>query len=126
MNFTKVDGASLLKAAELAGLEGVVAKRLTSPYRPGRRSSDWTKTALVKTQEVILVGYRPGEGRRAGTIGSLLLAAFDEHDQLIFVGHVGTGFIDVELRSLQRQLDALSRATPALPSVPREYVRHAR
>ena len=107
INFVNVDGRTVLKAAEMAGLEGVVAKRLASPYRPGRRSTDWSKVPLVKTQEVILIGYRPGEGRRTGTIGSLLLAAYDQHDHLVFVGHVGTGFTDADLRRLQGQLAPL-------------------
>jgi bifunctional non-homologous end joining protein LigD len=46
-NFLGVEGATVLKAAELGGLEGVVAKRLTAPYRPGKRSPDFTKTASV-------------------------------------------------------------------------------
>jgi bifunctional non-homologous end joining protein LigD len=47
VNFNNVDGATVLKAAELAGLEGVVAKRLAAPYRPGKRSPDFTKVPPV-------------------------------------------------------------------------------
>ena len=125
-NFTGVDGKDVLAAAELGGLEGVVAKRLDTPYRPGRRSAEWTKVPLVRTQEVIVIGTKAGEGRRAGTIGSLLLAVYDERDRLRFAGHVGTGFTDAALRTLQQQLAGLERATPPVPDVPREHARHAR
>jgi bifunctional non-homologous end joining protein LigD len=61
-----VDGHDVLTAAATAGLEGVIAKRLASTYQPGRRSPDWIKVALVRTQEVVIIGYKPGGGRRAG------------------------------------------------------------
>ncbi|MET0415560.1 MAG: DNA ligase, partial [Actinoplanes sp.] len=124
--FTGADGETVLQAAEQAGMEGVVAKRLGSPYRPGRRSSDWTKVPLIRTQEVIVVGSKPGSGRRIGTIGSLLLAVFDEHDRLAFAGHVGTGFTDAALRTLAGQLGPLTRTTAPVPDVPREHARLAR
>lgn len=123
-NFVDVEGRAVLHAAEVALLEGVVAKRLTGPYRPGRRSADWTKIPLARTQEVVVVGWKPGDGRRAGTIGSLLLAVHGE--QPVFAGHVGTGFTDADLRHLRALLAPLERATPAVPGVPREHARHAR
>lgn len=125
VNFHGVDGAAVLKAAEFAGLEGVVAKKLTSPYRPGRRSTDWTKVPLVKIQEVLVIGWKAGEGRRIGLPGSLLLAVYNEHDQLVFAGHVGTGFTHAMLRQLQHDLAPLARTTPPVPDVPREHARHA-
>ncbi|GAA3957880.1 non-homologous end-joining DNA ligase [Actinoplanes auranticolor] len=124
--FAGVDGTTILRAAELGGLEGVVAKRRSSPYRPGRRSADsWTKVPLIRTQEVLILGWKPGAGRRAGTIGSLLLGVLDGPGALRFAGHVGTGFTDVMLRQLQDQLAPLARATPPVPDVPREHARHA-
>lgn len=121
--FIGVDGSTVLRAAESGGLEGVVAKRLSSPYRPGKRSADWTKVPLIRTQEVLVVGWKPGEGRRAGTIGSLLLAVFDEDDRLRFAGHVGTGFTDLMLRQLHDRLSPLRRGTAPVPDVPREHTR---
>ena len=81
---------------------------------------------LVKTQEVLVIGWKPGEGRRAGTIGSLLLAVYDERDQLTYAGHVGTGFTDAALRHLHNELTPLHRTTPPIAGVPREHARHAR
>ncbi|GGQ58949.1 non-homologous end-joining DNA ligase [Couchioplanes azureus] len=123
--FPGADGVAVLRAAELAGYEGVVAKRLAAPYRPGKRSADWTKVPLVRTQEVIVIGWKPGNGRRAGLPGSLLLAVYDAADALVFAGHVGTGFTDAMLRRLQQELAPLARTTPPVAAVPREHARHA-
>src|SRR5205814_764937 len=73
------------------GLEGVVGKPLGSAYHPGQRR-DWIKVKNVKQQEVIVAGWKPGEGRRADMIGSLLLGVNDDDGQLRYAGHVGTGF----------------------------------
>ncbi|MEU4693865.1 non-homologous end-joining DNA ligase [Actinoplanes sp. NPDC023714] len=125
-HFAGSDGRAVLRAAELAGMEGVVAKRLDGVYRPGRRAvGSWTKVPFTRTQEVLIVGWKPGEGRRAGTVGSLLLGVRDEAGTLRFAGHVGTGFTHAVLEQLREQLGPLRRATPPLPGVPREHVRHA-
>jgi bifunctional non-homologous end joining protein LigD len=101
--------AALAKAKEL-GLEGIMAKRLTSRYEPGRRSKDWVKVKNTATQEVVLGGWRPGKGNRAGTIGSLLLG-MPSPEGLRYAGQVGTGFTRAFLADLQRRLDSLARKT---------------
>ena len=58
-------------------LEGVVAKRLDSPYRPGRRSPDWQKLKLRQTQEVVIAGYTRGQGRRTDGFGALVVGVHD-------------------------------------------------
>lgn len=119
-------GRDLATAAADLGLEGVVAKQLDSPYQPGRRSPAWVKVPLNDTVEVIVGGYQPGAGRRAGTVGSLLLGMYDQGDKLAFIGHVGTGFTQAALRDLQQRLDKLRRPDPPFASpVPREHARHA-
>jgi bifunctional non-homologous end joining protein LigD len=125
-SFTGVDGTAILRTAELAGLEGVIAKRLGSVYRPGRRSESWTKVPLIRTQEVVIVGWKPGQGRRAGTIGSLLLGVLDEAGALQYAGNVGTGFTDVMLGQLRERLTVIQRRTAPVPGVPRVDARHAR
>jgi bifunctional non-homologous end joining protein LigD len=125
-HFTGVDGAAILRAAELGGLEGVVAKRRNGPYRPGRRSTDsWTKVPFIRTQEVLILGWKPGEGRRAATIGSLLLGVLDESGAPRYAGNVGTGFTDVMLRQLHGQLTGIARGTPPVSGIPRDDARHA-
>ena len=66
--FDDVDGDQLLAVARQHGLEGVVAKRRAGRYEPGRRSPGWVKTALVRTQEVLVGGFTAGEGRRTATL----------------------------------------------------------
>jgi bifunctional non-homologous end joining protein LigD len=119
-------GGDLMQAAADLGLEGVVAKRLTSPYQPGIRSRFWIKTPLNKTIEVIIGGWAPGEGRRTGMIGSLLLGMYDRTGQLTYIGNVGTGFTHSMLTDLARQLAPLHQPTsPFDPPVPRGQARHA-
>jgi bifunctional non-homologous end joining protein LigD len=112
-------------AAVSSGLEGVVCKRLGSIYEPGRRSLDWIKVPVALTQEVVLIGWRPGEGRRSGMIGSLLLAVPDAHGDLAYAGKVGTGFTETALRDLQRRLEPIARTTPPIEGVPRPDARAA-
>ena len=100
------DGAAIYQATRQSGLEGVIAKRLDSTYQAGRRSTDWIKIKHVRTQEVVVGGWTPGEGRRAGSIGALLLGIPGEKG-LDFVGHVGTGFTDEALRDLGERLSSL-------------------
>lgn len=103
------------------GLEGVVAKKLRSAYLPGKRPGTWIKVKFRATQDVIVVGWRPGKGRRAGGIGSLLLALpASGHDGLRYAGRVGTGFDDAALAALHARLRPLRRKTsPVSGSVPR-------
>jgi bifunctional non-homologous end joining protein LigD len=114
-------------AASLAqGLEGVVAKAVDSIYLPGRRSPSWIKVKHEHTQEVIIGGWKPGEGGRAGRIGSLLLGINNDAGELVYVGHVGTGFSDRALAELASRLKSLHRKTsPFSDEVPRLHARDA-
>ncbi|MEV0589451.1 hypothetical protein [Nonomuraea sp. NPDC050310] len=108
------------------GLEGVVCKRLNSAYLPGRRSSLWRKITHFQAREMVIIGWRPGGGRRSGRVGSLLLGAPDERGRLVYVGHVGTGFTDAMLRDLAQHLKPLEQPEPAFTgAVPREHARDA-
>jgi bifunctional non-homologous end joining protein LigD len=120
------DGASA-KAASLAqGLEGVLAKRRSSTYEPGRRTREWVKVKNLRTQEVVVVGWRPGEGRRSGQFGSLLLGVHDDAGRFVYAGHVGTGFTERVLDDLVRRLAPLARKTSPLDDeVPRAEARDA-
>jgi bifunctional non-homologous end joining protein LigD len=105
-------------------LEGVVAKRTDSVYAPGRRGKTWLKIKNFLTQEVVVAGWRPGQGGRSGTFGSLLMG-IPGPDGLHYVGRVGSGFDGATLDDIQRRLDARGAATPALVDVPREDARDA-
>jgi bifunctional non-homologous end joining protein LigD len=112
------DGDALYEAAKERGLEGVIAKRVDSTYKQGRRTRDWLKIKTENNEEFVVVGYTRGAGRRAGTFGSLVLAV-TEGDELRYVGNVGTGFNDREIGRLLRLLRPLQRDTPPLPAVPK-------
>ena len=125
--FTDVAGERLLGVARAHGLDGVVAKRRTSRYEPGRRSPSWVKTALLNTQEAIVGGWTAGEGGRAATLGALLLGARDTGGRLRYLGHVETGFTEETLRGTLAQLEPLRRPdSPFDEEVPGEQARKAR
>ena len=105
-------------------LEGVVAKRTDSPYAPGRRGKTWLKIKNFLTQEVVVAGWRSGQGGRSGTFGSLLMG-IPGPDGLQYVGRVGSGFDGAALDDVQRRLDARARTTSPLVGVPREDARDA-
>lgn len=105
-------------------LEGVVAKIVDSRYDPGRRSDDWVKLKHQKTQEVVVGGWRPGNGGRSGQIGSLLVGIPGE-DGLTYVGRVGTGFSQADLGAIGKRLDALERKTSPFIEVPSDVMRDA-
>jgi bifunctional non-homologous end joining protein LigD len=120
------DGAAAVAASRSQGLEGVLAKRRDSIYEPGRRSRSWVKVKHQRMQEVVIVGWKPGGGRREGGIGSLLLGVPDDAGRLVFAGHVGTGFTDWMLEDLLTRLRPFERTTsPLAEEVPRALVRDA-
>lgn len=89
-----------------SGWEGIVAKRRASVYLPGRRGSSWIKVKNWRTQEVVIGGWRTGQGNRADGIGALLMGIPGENG-LRYVGRVGTGFTDRDLGTLLRLLEPL-------------------
>jgi bifunctional non-homologous end joining protein LigD len=112
------DGDTLFDVAKEQHFEGVIAKRLDSTYKVGRRTRDWLKIKTENTDEFVVVGYTRGAGRRAGTFGSLVLAV-NEGDELRYVGNVGTGFDDAEIRRLLQLLKPLHRETSPFVVVPK-------
>ena len=119
-------GEHVLAAAVDSRLEGVVAKRLGSPYQPGRRGGDWVKVKHARTQEVVVIGWTPGEGRRSGRLGALLVAV-PRQGTLQYAGKVGTGFSDATLDDLAGRLLPLERPEAPVPGpLPRAQVAGAR
>ena len=115
------DGEALLEVAKTQQLEGVIAKRVDSTYKQGRRTREWLKIKTENSDEFLVAGYTRGAGRRAGTFGALVLAV-REGDELRYVGNVGTGFDDAEIRKLLKLFKPLHRDTSpftAAPKMPR-------
>jgi bifunctional non-homologous end joining protein LigD len=120
-------GEALLAATAQQDLEGVIAKRLDAPYRPGRRSDAWLKIKNEQRQEFVVGGWMPGKGGRAGVLGSLQLGVYDEDGDLRYAGGVGTGFDQATLRELTGKLERLERkTTPFAGRQPPRGVRFAR
>ncbi len=101
------DGTALQKASRQQGLEGIVAKRLESPYRPGKRTKEWLKVKNVRSQEMVVGGWVPGKGRREGELGALLVGHYAD-GELKYAGKVGTGFDASDLALLRERLEPLA------------------
>jgi bifunctional non-homologous end joining protein LigD len=112
------DGPALYEAAKQQRLEGIMGKRLTSPYLPGKRSRDWLKFKTHGEEEFVVAGYTRGKGRREWSFGSLVLAT-NGRDGLEWVGNVGTGFDDAEQDRLLKRLRPLERKTSPFPKPPK-------
>jgi bifunctional non-homologous end joining protein LigD len=100
------DGADALQRSGRHRWEGVVAKKWGSTYQPGRRSASWVKDKHQNAQEVVIGGWRRGQGERSGGIGSLLVG-IPGPDGLRFAGRVGTGFTEADLAELKKTLAPL-------------------
>ena len=111
------DGVALLEAARERQLEGVIAKRADAPYRLGRRTPEWQKVKLRTQEDLPIVGYTRGSGRR-GKLGALVLGR-READGLHWAGNVGSGIADMDVDSLRETLRPLERASSPLVSTPR-------
>lgn len=116
--------AALASSTSL-GLEGVVAKERDSRYVEGRRSRAWIKLKHQRTQEVVVVGWRPGTGSAAGGIGALVLGIPDATG-IRYAGRVGTGFSDAERRAMVSRFRTMARTSPPVHDAPREELLHAR
>ncbi|MGH2725837.1 MAG: non-homologous end-joining DNA ligase, partial [Actinomycetota bacterium] len=114
-------GKKLFEEVKKRGLEGVIAKRKGSKYVPGRRTKDWVKIKAVNRQDCVIIGWSAGEGRRDGSIGALLAGVYKD-GKLLYAGHVGTGFTDRTLKTLQVKLAPLETGDPPVPTPPKEEV----
>lgn len=116
------DGPATYAAAKENQLEGVVAKRLDSIYRPGVRTPDWVKVKAEFTAEFVIGGWRPG----ARKIGGLLVGVPGPGGRLVFRGRVGGGIGAAAERALLKELEPrVERQSPFADGVPREDARGA-
>ncbi|MCJ0824609.1 DNA ligase D [Luteimonas sp. 50] len=104
-------GPKVFAASATQGMEGIISKALGAHYTPGR-SATWLKTKHAQSDEFVIVGFTAPKRSRTG-FGSLLMAT-REHGALKYVGRVGTGFDDAQLRSLLARLQPLARTPPTV------------
>lgn len=100
-------GRALFDAVREHGLEGIVGKKATSPYRPGVRTPEWQKIKVRQSIEAVVGGYTRGKGSRAGTFGALILGQYDPAGSLVHTGQAGGGFSDADLRLFTSRLTPL-------------------
>lgn len=112
------DPEAALEEARRRGLEGIVAKRRRSAYRPGVRSDDWQKVKLSRTQEVVIGGYRRGSGGRAGRIRSLLVGVPAGDGGWRYAGRVGSGLRERDAERLLARLGDLVQPDAPFDGVP--------
>jgi len=128
---TKTDSAEVLTRELLdnisRGLEGVVAKRLDSPYQAGARNFNWVKLKrvasgeLTDTVDVVLLGYYGGKGKRAEFgAGALLAGVYDsDRDEFVTISKLGTGLSDEGWRDIHKRVNRLevSHRPPRVNSI---------
>ena len=118
------DGQALLEATGAQELEGVMAKRLGTTYKPGTRTKDWRKVKHRRRAEVVIGGYTPGAGNRTGSFGALLVGRWLDRPggTLTFAGGVGSGFTHRRLDELWARFAGLrTDECPFDPRPPTSY-----
>jgi bifunctional non-homologous end joining protein LigD len=111
------EGRDFTEAAAEKGLEGVVAKRRRSAYQPGKRSRDWLKIKLRREQEIVVVGWLPGQGTHKD-LGSLIVAV-NEDGKLRHAGQVGSGINGRMRKELLAAMEPIRRPDAPLVKTPR-------
>lgn len=106
---SRAEPAAVRAVAVEHGLEGIVAKRLDSPYRPGARSPAWRKLPIHRREVFVVGGFRPGQGSRAARFGSLVVGYHDAGGALRYAGTVGSGLSHRELDEVGAWLDGNAR-----------------
>lgn len=117
------DGQELWGVTKQLGLEGVVAKRRTSTYQPGRRSDDWVKAPHRRTRAALVCGWRP-ETTGSGRLGAVLFGARDADGALRYLGRAGSGLGGAKATSMRHLLEAHARPdSPFDEEIPPEDAR---
>jgi len=96
-------GLDFFREISRMGLEGMIAKNGDSGYSPGLRSRQWLKIKNLNTQEAVIAGYTEPRGSRKH-FGALILGEYNSND-LVYIGHTGTGFNDKLLGQLKAEME---------------------
>jgi bifunctional non-homologous end joining protein LigD len=111
------EGINFFELAKNKGLEGIIAKKASSRYVPGKRSAEWIKLKARKRMEAVIMGFTKPKGSRQ-KFGSLLLAAIDR-GELKFIGHAGSGFSEKSLDEMHEKLSRIKTSDPLAKDSPR-------
>jgi len=112
----KTQGKLFYEKAVTAGMEGIMAKRADSLYRPGTRTKEWLKIKNVQSHEAVIIGYTKPRGSRS-FFGALLLAKYEE-GVLQYIGHTGTGFTEQTLKDVWNVMQPLkSNSSPVKENI---------
>jgi bifunctional non-homologous end joining protein LigD len=110
-------GKDFFKVALKGGLEGIMAKKINSKYEVGNRGETWLKIKVNQRQEVIITGFtEPRKTRQY--FGALLLGVYKD-EELIYIGHTGSGFNKKSLEAIYKKLQPLVIDTPPFPHPPK-------
>src|SRR5690606_17457101 len=116
-DFVLENGKAFFKEAQNLGLEGIIAKKIDSYYTSNVRSSEWLKIKIQQTEEALICGFTEAKGSR-NKFGSLVLGKYLD-DELVFCGHVGTGFKEKDLNELHSKMLPLERKSSPFQKVPK-------
>ena len=109
-------GIEFFKTAKQQGLEGIMAKKCMSSYEVGTRTSNWLKIKNIQTQEAIICGYTISS-KQIG-IGALILGAY-RNNEIIYIGHTGSGFSSKFLSELRIRLDKIKSIRSSFKILPK-------
>ena len=112
------DGEEMLERARERGWEGIIAKRIGDPYRPGERSRGWLKLKIEHRQEFVVGGWTEPRNTREH-IGAILLGYFTDDGKLVYVGHTGGGFNRESLKDMYGRLSKLEQPKSPFTTTPK-------
>lgn len=112
----KKDGTKLWKTIIKKNLEGVMAKEIDGTYHEGKRSPTWLKVKAIQTIDCVVIGYT----QKKREISSLVLALYNDEGRLEYIGHVGTGFSELEIEKLYSKFSKIkAKRKVAVEGVPK-------
>ena len=111
--FVEEDGELYYREAIKKGMEGVMAKKKDSSYKPGLRSENWLKIKKLRSCDCVIFGYTAGKGERKTDFGALILGLFDGKKPT-FIGKVGTGFSGDVMTELMKSFHKIVSYEPTV------------
>lgn len=115
--FVRGQGQALFEKIKKTEMEGIMAKKIHSPYQTGKRSQDWLKIKSVREQEAVVAGYTKPRGGRE-RFGALILGIY-ENGKLKYAGHVGGGFNAKLLETAFKKFQKLKQKKSPFEDVPK-------